>query len=132
MDASVQLFVEEGAKVVIAGRRNKEGEALARQLGVAATFVRTDVSREADAKAMIDYALAKFGRVDCLINNAGGPGKVSTIADLDLEDFDMSIAVHLRGTVLGMKHVAPIMLHQGSGSIINTGSTSVTAQASQH
>src|SRR5262249_54912387 len=116
------LFVEEGAKVVIAGRRQAEGEGLAKQLGAAAAFVRTDVTKEPDIKALIAEALARFGRLDCLFNNAGNPGKLAPIADIDMEHFDTLIAAHLRGVVLGMKYAAPAMIRQGSGSIINTGS----------
>src|SRR5919109_2457086 len=119
---TAELFVEEGAKVVIAGRRQAEGEALAKQLGVAALFVRTDVTKDADVKALIEQALAKFGRIDCLFNNAGNPGRIAGIADIDMEHFDTVIATHVRGVVLGMKYAAPAMIRQGSGSIINTGS----------
>ena len=119
---TAELFVEEGAKVVIAGRRQAEGEVLARKLGPAASFVRTDVTKEADIKAMIEQTLARFGRLDCLFNNAGNPGRIAGIADLDMEHFDTVIATHLRGVVLGMKYAAPAMVRQGAGSIINTGS----------
>lgn len=119
---TAELFVAEGAKVVVAGRRQAEGSAVASKLGSAASFVRTDVANETDVKAMIDHALAKFGRIDCLFNNAGIPGRIAGIADLDLEHFDKVIAIHVRGVVLGMKHAAPAMTRQGSGSIINTGS----------
>jgi NAD(P)-dependent dehydrogenase (short-subunit alcohol dehydrogenase family) len=119
---TAELFVEEGAKVVIAGRRQAEGEGLAKTLGAAASFVRTDVTNEADVKAVMEHALAKLGRIDCLFNNAGNPGRISGIADLDVAHFDTVIATHLRGVVLGMKYAAPAMIRQGSGSIINTGS----------
>ena len=119
---TAKLFVAEGAKVVIAGRRQAEGSAVANRLGSAASFVRTDVANESDVKAMIDHALAKFGRIDCLFNNAGIPGRIAGIADIDMEHFDKVIAIHVRGVVLGMKHAAPAMMRQGSGSIINTGS----------
>ena len=66
MPAPPSFFVAEGAKVVIAGRRQYRGEKLARKLGDAACFIRTDVSVEADIKAMIDYAVDRFGRLDCL------------------------------------------------------------------
>jgi NAD(P)-dependent dehydrogenase (short-subunit alcohol dehydrogenase family) len=119
---TAELFVEEGAKVVIAGRRQAEGEGLAKQLGAAASFVRTDVIKEADIKALIEHALAKFGSLDCLFNNAGIPGRIGAIADIDMAHFDTVIATHLRAVVLGMKYAAPVMIRQGSGSIINTGS----------
>jgi NAD(P)-dependent dehydrogenase (short-subunit alcohol dehydrogenase family) len=119
---TAELFVAEGAKVVVAGRRQAEGEALAKQLGAAALFARTDVTREADIKALIEQTLARFGRLDCLFNNAGNPGKLAPIAELDMDHFDTVIATHVRGVVLGMKYAAPAMIRQGSGSIINTGS----------
>ena len=65
------LFVAEGASVVVAGRRHDKGEQLAGALGEAASFIRTDVAVEADLEAMIGHALARFGRLDCLVNNAG-------------------------------------------------------------
>jgi NAD(P)-dependent dehydrogenase (short-subunit alcohol dehydrogenase family) len=119
---TAELFVAEGAKVVVAGRRQAEGEALAKQLGAAALFARTDVTREADIKALIEQTLARFGRLDCLFNNAGNPGRLAPIAELDMAHFDTVIATHVRGVVLGMKYAAPAMIRQGSGSIINTGS----------
>jgi len=119
---TAELFVAEGAKVVVAGRRQAEGESLAKALGPAAIFVRTDVTKESDIKALIEQTLAKFGRLDCLFNNAGNPGRLTSIADLDMDHFDTVIATHLRAVVLGMKYAAPAMIHQGSGSIINTGS----------
>jgi len=119
---TAELFVEEGAQVVIAGRRQADGESLANQLGPAAVFQRTDVTDEADIAALIEQALGKFGRIDCLFNNAGNPGRIAGIAEIDMEHFDRVVATHLRGVVLGMKFVAPVMIRQGSGSIINTGS----------
>src|SRR6266699_6906395 len=68
---TAEVFVTEGAKVVIAARRQDRGEKLARKLGDAASFISTDVSIEADVKAMIDHAVSRFGRLDCLMNNAG-------------------------------------------------------------
>jgi NAD(P)-dependent dehydrogenase (short-subunit alcohol dehydrogenase family) len=115
-----ELFAEEGAKVVAAGRREAEGAALEKRLGV--SFVRADVSHEADVKAMIDHTIARFGRVDCLVNNAGIPFPMISIVDIDVEGFDRVQAINVRGVMLGMKHVAPTMLAQGGGSIINIAS----------
>jgi NAD(P)-dependent dehydrogenase (short-subunit alcohol dehydrogenase family) len=119
---TAQLFVAEGARVVVAGRRREEGERLASELGANASFVETDVADESQVKTLIAHALERFGRIDCLLNCAGGPGKLSPIADLDVAHFDALFAVHVRGTVLAIKHVAPIMTKQGSGSIINVAS----------
>jgi NAD(P)-dependent dehydrogenase (short-subunit alcohol dehydrogenase family) len=119
---TAERFVAEGAKVVIAGRRSEEGEALVRRLGAAARFIRTDVAEEAQVKAMIEEAVSTFGRLDCLFNNAGTPGRLSGIADVEMAHVDQMMNVHVKGVVLGMKYAAPVMSRQGSGSIINTGS----------
>jgi NAD(P)-dependent dehydrogenase (short-subunit alcohol dehydrogenase family) len=124
-----QVFVAEGAKVVIAGRRQENGERFADALGPSAAFLRTDVSVEADVKAMIEQSVARFGRLDCLINNAGGgarragaPLPPARIEEVDLDDFDMVLGVHLRGVLAAMKHAVPVMAAQGSGSIITVAS----------
>ncbi len=116
------LLAEEGAKVVIGGRRLAEGEALAQQLGLTAMFVRCDVLVEADVQQIIQAACDRFGRIDALINCAGDAAPTGGIADVDLERFDRTLAVHLGGVVAGMKRVAPVMLEQGSGSIVNIAS----------
>ena len=119
---TAEVFVAEGAKVVIAGRRQDRGERLAQRLGEAARFIRTDVSVEADVKAMIDHAVDRFGRLDCLMNNAGMPSQFVAIADVDLQQFDAVIAVHLRAVLAGMKYAVRPMTAQGAGSIINVAS----------
>ena len=116
------LFVEEGARVVIAGRRRERGEQLARALGESALFAPTDVTVEADVKAMIGQAMTWFGRIDCLVNNAGTGSQWVGIAEVDLDRFDAAIAVHVRGALAAMKHAVPIMAAQGSGSIITVAS----------
>src|SRR5260370_12900950 len=115
-------FVGEGDKVVIAGRRRDRGEKLARKLGDAASFISTDVSIEAEVKAMIDHAVDRFGRLDCLMNNAGRSSQYAAIADVDLEQFDPVRSVHLRAVLAGMKYAARVMAVQGTGSIINVAS----------
>jgi NAD(P)-dependent dehydrogenase (short-subunit alcohol dehydrogenase family) len=119
---TARLFVAEGAKVLIAGRRRDKGEQLAQALGPSAAFKPTDVTREADVKVMIASAVERFGRLDCLINNAGMGSQRVGIADVDLDDFDATIAVHLRGVLAAMKHAVPAMAAQGSGSIITVAS----------
>jgi len=119
---TAEVFVDEGAKVVIAGRRQDRGEKLAQKLGDEASFLRTDVSVEADVRAMIDHAVDRFGRLDCLMNNAGRSSQYATIADVDLDQFDAVIAVHLRAVLAGMKYAARMMAAQGTGSIINVAS----------
>lgn len=123
---TARLFVAEGASVVIAGRRHDKGEQLAGLLGEAASFIRADVAVEADVEAMIGHALARFDRLDCLVNHAGAGSQRAGIADVDPADFDAAIAIHLRGAFLGMKRAAPVMIAQGSGNIINGASINGT------
>src|SRR5262249_25959044 len=115
-------FVANGARVVIAGRRHERGEKLPAKLGAGAGFVRPDVSIESAGRAMIDHGVNRFGRLDCLLNNAGRGSQFAAIADVDLEQFDAVIAVHLRAVLAGMKYAARVMAVQGGGSIINVAS----------
>jgi NAD(P)-dependent dehydrogenase (short-subunit alcohol dehydrogenase family) len=119
---TAERFVEEGARVVLAGRREPEGRAIARALGERADFLRTDVAREDDVRTLIAFAVDKHGRLDCLFNNAGCPGPVGGIETVPLAEAERMMAVVFGGVLLGMKHAAPIMMRQGSGSIINNGS----------
>jgi NAD(P)-dependent dehydrogenase (short-subunit alcohol dehydrogenase family) len=119
---TTEIFAAEGAKLVIAGRREAEGQAVAKSIGASCDFVKTDVTIEAQMKALIDFAMRKHGRIDCLFNNAGGPAPVGGIECIPVEGFDSAMALLVRSVMLGMKHVAPVMLNQGSGSIINNGS----------
>lgn len=119
---TAEVFVAEGAKVVVAGRRVREGEALAKRLGGNCVFRQTDVTIEAQMHALIALAVDKFGRIDCLFNNAGGPAQTGGIEGLDAARFDLAMATLVRSVMLGMKHAAPYMKKQGFGSIINNGS----------
>ena len=116
----VELFVEEGANVVVAARRQEEGLKLEQRLGV--RFIRADVASEPDVKAMIDHAVKSFGRIDCLVNNAAVPSPMVSITEIDVPTIDQLLAVNVRGVMLGIKHAAPVMLAQKAGSIINVGS----------
>src|SRR6201996_5325225 len=119
---TAEVFIAEGANVVIAGRRAAEGEALAARLGPACIFRQTDVTVEEQMQALIGEAVERFGRIDCLFNNAGGPAQTGGIEGLEVDRFDAAMATLLRSVMLGMKHAAPHMRGQGSGSIINNGS----------
>lgn len=120
--ATVRLFVREGSKVVIADILDDQGKKLAAELEGAAVYQHTDVSQEADIKAALDLALNRFGRLDCLFNNAGLGGVSGMIEETDTGQLDATMAVLFRAVVLGIKHTAPIMKRQGSGSIISTAS----------
>jgi NAD(P)-dependent dehydrogenase (short-subunit alcohol dehydrogenase family) len=120
--AAVRLFVEEGCRVVIADVQDDKGARLAQDLGQAARYVHADVSREADVSGAIAHAVSRFGRLDCLFNNAGAGGVSGPIEEIPTDGFDHTIGVLLRGVFLGMKHAAPIMKRQGGGSIISTAS----------
>src|SRR5437868_3935379 len=119
---TAEIFVAEGARIVIAGRRAPEGEALARKLGANCLFRQTDVTVEEQMRALIGQTVEKFGRIDCLFNNAGGPAQTGGIEGLEVARFDAAMATLVRSVMLGMKHAAPYMKKQGSGSIINNGS----------
>ena len=121
-EATVRLFVREGASVVIADVQDDRGRSLASDLGTSAVYQRTDVTREDDVKAMIAAATTNYGRLDCLFNNAGILGTVGRIEDIPSDEYDFTMNVMLRGPFFGMKHAAPIMKAQGSGSIISTAS----------
>jgi NAD(P)-dependent dehydrogenase (short-subunit alcohol dehydrogenase family) len=120
-EATARLFSSEGAKIVIADRQTDKGEALVRALGNAA-FARTDVTKEADVAAAVDLAVKQFGRLDCMINNAGIAGATGPIADTSAELFASTIAIMLTGVFYGMKHAARVMAAQRSGSILSTAS----------
>ena len=120
---TAELFVAEGAAVVIGGRRELEGKELTSRLGPSVRFVRADVSVETDVESLIGHTVEEFGRLDILVNNAGvggqPPGGWSAI---DIDRFWAVLAVHIGGVVAGIKHAAPVMTRQGSGSIISTAS----------
>ncbi len=120
--ATVRLFVSEGSTVVIADILDEQGEKLAAELEGAAVYQHTNVSKEEDIKAAIDRAVSRFGRLDCLFNNAGFGGVSGMIEETETTQLDTTLAVLFRAVVLGIKHAALLMKHQGSGSIISTAS----------
>jgi NAD(P)-dependent dehydrogenase (short-subunit alcohol dehydrogenase family) len=123
---AAQLFSAEGARVVVAEFGEAAGNEtveLVRQAGGQASFVKVDVSREADAKAMVDHAVATYGRLDVLYNNAGiMPEADHSVIDTDVDTWDKVMAVNVRGVFLGCKYAIPAMIEGGSGSIINIAS----------
>ena len=117
-----EVFVAEGARVVGAGRRDTEGRELEARCGPALSFVRTDVTDEASVKAMIDHAVKRFGRLDCLVNNAGSGSPMVSITEVTAEHFAAVFDTNVRGAMYGIKHAAPVMTAQRSGSIITVAS----------
>lgn len=115
------LFAQAGAKVVVAGRRQVEGEHtvdLIRSAGGEALFVQADVSNAAEVDAMIQKAVAKFGRLDVAFNNAGVEGVWAPIIKQSEEDFDRTININLKGVWLCLKYEIRQMLKQGGGGAI--------------
>jgi NAD(P)-dependent dehydrogenase (short-subunit alcohol dehydrogenase family) len=123
---AAQLFAAEGARIVVAEFDEAAGNQTVESVmeaGGEATFVRTDVSNEADARAMVDHAVAHYGRVDALYNNAAiMPEPDHSVIDTDVATWDKVMAVNVRGVFLGCKYAIPQMLEQGSGSVINISS----------
>jgi len=118
-------FATRGAKVVVVDHDSAAGEASAgivRQQGGEARFVRADVTRSEDVRNYVQETLDAYGAIDCFFNNAGIEGSVTPIQDYDEAVFDQVIAVNLKGVFLGLRHVLPVMLRQGSGAVVNTAS----------
>jgi NAD(P)-dependent dehydrogenase (short-subunit alcohol dehydrogenase family) len=122
--ACVEDLVGHGASVVFAGRRREEGRAIEAKLGELATFIRADVSQEDSVRALIDATMSKYDRIDFLVNNAGHSLGIQSILDFDVEQFDRLVSVHLRGTLLGIKHAGTHMIARGGGAIVNMASIS--------
>ncbi len=120
-EATARRFAAEGARLVLAGRSVDKGEALARELGGETVFQRTDVMRETDIAALVDKAVERFGRLDCLFNNAGA-GERSSVESVTEEQFAEVMRLLVGSVVFGMKHAARVMKPQGGGSIINNSS----------
>ncbi|WGD53173.1 glucose 1-dehydrogenase [Bradyrhizobium sp. CB1650] len=120
-EETARRFVAEGARVVISGRNADKGEALQRELGDRTLFRAADVSKESDIAALIDMAVERFGHLDCLFNNAGGPDR-GTLTTVTEQDFDYTLRLLLGSVVFGIKHAARVMCPRALGSIINNAS----------
>jgi len=118
-------FAKQGAKVVVSGRREKEGHEVIAEiqaLGGEALFVRTDVSKATDVKAMIEQTLATFGRLDFAFNNAGVEQALTPLPDQTEETYDQIMDINVKGVWLSLKHEIPAMLKIGGGAIVNNSS----------
>jgi NAD(P)-dependent dehydrogenase (short-subunit alcohol dehydrogenase family) len=124
--ASAVAFAKKGAKVIVSGRRDEAGKALAeelRALGAEAEFINADVRDEDDVRALVDETVARFGRLDVAVNNAGTEGQPSPITDQSSDSYAATFDTNVLGVLLSMKHQVRVMQGQGSGSIINISST---------
>ena len=116
----IERYLEEGAKVAFTGRRAVLGSAVASETG--AMFIEADAGSEADAERTVKAVLDAHGRIDILMNNAGGPAPRGRIEDLPMEGLDSALGVHVRGAMAHIKHAAPSMRARKSGAVINVGS----------
>ena len=120
--ATVELFAEQGAAVVVADVDEDQGAALAAGLGEAVAFRRTDVSDADEIQALVDFAVETYGGLHVMVNNAGIPSSARRFLRDDLRDFDRVMAVNLFGVVVGTQRAGRHMAEHGGGSIINTSS----------
>src|ERR1700730_17001981 len=124
--AAAMAFAKRGAKLVVSGRRDEAGKALAkelRSLGSKAEFINADVRKEDDVRALVDKAVARFGRIDAAVNAAGTEGQPGLVAEQTAESYAATFDTNVLGTLLSIKHELRVMQAQGSGSIINISST---------
>src|SRR5215510_7923403 len=118
-------FAKRGANVVISGRREKEGHEVIgeiKALDGEAIFVKTDVSKESDVKAMIARTLETFGRLDFAFNNAGVEETLTRLSDQTEQTYDQIMDINVKGVWLSLKHEIPAMLKTGGGAIVNSSS----------
>jgi NAD(P)-dependent dehydrogenase (short-subunit alcohol dehydrogenase family) len=124
--AAALAFAEGGSRIVVSGRHEEAGQALAtelRALGAEAEFVRADVRREDDVRELVDRTVDRFGRLDAAVNNAGTEGKPGPVNEQSADSYAATFDTNVLGTLLSMKHELRVMVAQGSGSIINISST---------
>ena len=123
--ATALAFAEEGARIVVSGRRDEEGRKLVvelRKRGVEAEFLRCDVRHDDDVRDLVDKTVARFGRLDVAVNNAGTEGKPGPVTEQSAESYAATFDTNVLGVLLSMKHELRVMLPQGSGSIVNVSS----------
>jgi NAD(P)-dependent dehydrogenase (short-subunit alcohol dehydrogenase family) len=124
--AAAVAFAKKGAKVVVGGRRDEVGQALVKELrsfGSEAEFINADVRKDDEVRALVDKTVARFGRLDVAVNNAGTEGRVGPITDQTAESYAATFDTNVLGVILSMKHEVRVMKGQGSGAIINISST---------
>ncbi len=123
--ATALAFAREGARVVVAGRREKEGQDVVAEIvaaGGEAIFVRADVTREDDHIALVERTFAAFGRIDFAFNNAGLLGPAALLTEQTVRDYEAIFDANVKGVFFAMKHQIPAMLRHGGGAIVNNAS----------
>ena len=123
--ATALAFAREGASVVVTGRRDDAGQALAaelRGLGVRAEYLRADVRIEADVRSLVEQTVERFGRLDVAVNNAGTEGQLGAITEQYEDNVRHTFDTNVLGTLLALKHEMRVMLRQGAGAIVNLSS----------
>lgn len=124
--ATAVAFAQDGARIVVSGRREERGQALAgeiRSMGAEAEFIQCDVRDEEDVRDLVDRTVARFGGLDVAVNNAGTEGKPGPVTEQSAESYKATFETNVLGTLLSMKHELRIMQAQGRGSIVNVSST---------
>lgn len=119
---SVELFLREGATVVMGDIDESEGSAMLSAMGEKFLFQKCDVTREADVKALMDYAAEQTGGIDIVFNNAGSGGPRDAIDAISGDDWDFAMALLLKSVAMGIRHAAPHLKKRGGGAIVNTAS----------
>ncbi len=123
--ATAFAFARDGARLVISGRREDEGQALAkelRKLDVEAEFIKADVRKEEDVRNLVDKTIARFGRLDVAVNNAGTEGQPGPLTEQSAETYAATFDTNVLGVILSLKHELRAMSAQQHGSIINISS----------
>ncbi len=124
--AAAFALAREGSRVVVSGRHEEVGQALAaelRGLGGEVEFIRADVRREDDVRDLVDQTVARFGRLDAAVNSAGTEGQPGSVTQQTADSYAATFDTNVLGTLLSMKHELRVMQVQGSGSIVNISST---------
>ena len=122
--AAAFAFAREGARIVVSGRHEDVGQALASSaVGAEAEFIRADVRHEDDVRSLVDQTVARFGRLDAAVNSAGTEGKPGRVTEQTADSYAATFDTNVLGTLLSMKHELRVMLAQRSGSIVNVSST---------
>ena len=121
-EGTVQLFAEEGARVLAADILDERGQSVVESIGPSAAYIHADVSKEADVAGAVAHAVERWGRIDAIFNNAGAGGATQGLLEIDEAGYGATMDLLLKGVVFGIKHAARAMMETGGGAIVNTAS----------